>query len=406
MRHVFLLFCLSLASPVVADDDAVKEDLQKLEGRWVQVSVEGDGQKLNSPDDGPSITIAGGTWIESSAAGESPSTFTINAANDPKWIDRSFTLGRGPIILPGIYKLEGDTLTVCMPFPFRGDRSKLNQRPKAFATKPGDPFIITVFKRAPAESSPPIAWPSDWNAAFEKANEQHRMVFVDYFATWCGPCRQMDATVFRDTDVKRRLSDFVLLRVDVDKNAIARKQRVSALPSYVLYDPGQRERFRITGARPAAVFLGAIEEIRLSAPKFIQAAELIDRKEDLDAAFLVGNTYSHLGMTADARDSYEQARKIAERLDKKEAAQVAEALSAFTFAREGNLSRAIKLLKGLAMKPASRETEGLVWLTLGNTYRLAKDSKSAIDAYQHVQSLAVPESNAYKQATAALAQVH
>jgi len=211
----------------------------------------------------------------------------INPAKDPKWIDRSVTLGRGPIILPGIYQLEGNTLTVCMPFPFGGDRSKLNQRPKAFVTKPGDPFIITVFKRAPTESSPSIAWQSDWNAAFQKAKEQHQLVFVDYFATWCGPCRQMDATVFRDAEVKRRLSDFVLLRIDVDKNTVGRLHHVSALPSYVVYDAEERERFRITGALPLDTFSAAVESIRLSAPKFIQAADLLQQNDDLGAAFLV-----------------------------------------------------------------------------------------------------------------------
>src|SRR5438093_9769636 len=81
----------------------------------------------------------------------------------------------------------------------------------------------------------------------------------------------------------------------------------------------ERERFRISGARPLPIFSAAVEEIRLSAPTFVQAAELLEREEDLDAAFLVGSTYSHLGMVTDARDAYGQARKLAERQGKKEA---------------------------------------------------------------------------------------
>jgi len=216
----------------------------------------------------------------------------------------------------------------------------------------------------------------------------------------------MDATVLRDPEVQRRLSDFVLLRIDVDKNLAGRAHRVSVLPSYVVYDPAERERFRIMGARSTAIFSGAVEDIRLSAPKFIQAAELLDQKEDLEAAFLVGNTYSHLGMVTDAREAYAQARRLAERQGKKEAAQMAEALSAFTFAREGNHARAIKLLKNLSAKPANRDTEALIWLTLGNTYRLAKDPHAALDAYQRAQSLASLGSTAYTQATEALAQSH
>ena len=265
-------------------------------------------------------------------------------------------------------------------------------------------FLLCLSSAAASLAAEPPAWQSDWNASFLKAKEQHRLVFVDYFATWCEPCRQMDATVLQDPEVLRRLSDFVLVRIDIDRNKAGRTHRVSALPTYVVYDPAERERFRITGSKPTDLFSTAVETIRLSAPAFIRAADLLDHQKDLDAAFLVGNTYSHLRMTDDARAAYQQARKISEQQGKTESAQMAEVLSAFTFAREENPSRAIKLLKGLAAKPASRENGALIWLTLGNSYHLAKDSKSALDAYQRVLSIAAPESTAYKEATAAITQ--
>ena len=231
------------------------------------------------------------------------------------------------------------------------------------------------------------------------------MVFVDYFATWCGPCRTMDKTVFRDAVVQHRLSDFVLLRVDVDRSTIARAHLVSAFPSYVVYDPAERERFRITGSKPSDLFSAAVEEIRRSAPSFVRASELFDAKEDIEAAFLVGNTYSHLQMTNDARDAYKQARKLSEKKGKAESAQMADVLAAFTFAREDNPARAIKLLQSLANHPVSRDTEAYTWLALGNAYRLSKDSKSALYAYQQAKSIAIPSGTVHKEATAAIDEI-
>ena len=265
-------------------------------------------------------------------------------------------------------------------------------------------FLLCFSSATAGFSGEPSGWQSDWNASFQKAKEQHRLVFVDYFATWCEPCRQMDATVLQDPEVQRRLSDFELVRIDVDRNKAGRTHHVPALPTYVVYDPAERERFRITGSKPTDLFSAAIETIRLSAPAFIRAADLLDHQKDLEAAFLIGNTYSHLRMTDDARAAYQQARKLSEQQGKMESAQMADVLSAFTFAREGNHSRAIKLLKELAARPKSRENEALIWLTLGNSYHLAKDSKAALDAYQRVLSLAAPESSAYKEATAAITQ--
>jgi tetratricopeptide (TPR) repeat protein len=215
----------------------------------------------------------------------------------------------------------------------------------------------------------------------------------------------MDATVFRDAVVRQRLSDFVLLRVDVDRNSSARGRIVAALPSYVVYDPSERERFRITGTKPSDLFSEAVEQIRQSAPSFVRASELFDVKEDIEAAFLVGNTYSHLQLTNEARDAYKQARKLSEQKGKPESAQMADVLSAFTFAREGNPARAIKLLQSLANHPVSRATEAYTWLALGNAYRLSKDSKSALYAYQQAKSIAAPDSTVYKEAADAIAGV-
>jgi len=139
-------------------------------------------------------------------------------------------------------------------------------------------------------------------------------------------------------------------------------------------DPGERERFRLTGAMAPGIFRGAIDDVRKVAPAFLKASDLFESKKDLDAEFLVGNTYAQLGMCDQARDAYKEARKTAEQPAQKGTVQLAEALSAFTFAREGNPSRAIKLLKRLAEKAADRaigsfnkrKTEALIWLTLGN----------------------------------------
>jgi uncharacterized protein (TIGR03067 family) len=213
----------------------------------------------------------------------------------------------------------------------------------------------------------------------------------------------MEATVFRDPEVLRRLSDFILLRVDVDRSAIPRAHRVNAFPAYSLFDAAERERFRLTGAKAPTLFSDAVEQMRLSAPAFVRAADLLDASQETEAAFLVGNTYGELGLTNDARTAYQQARKLAQQRGDKATAQLAEALSAFTFARDGDPSRALTLLRKLADKPVNRDTEALIWLTIGNAQRAALDTQSALDAYEQVLSLASPGSTSYKEASAAKA---
>lgn len=203
-------------------------------------------------------------------------------------------------------------------------------------------------------------WQSDWKTAFRSAREQHRLVFVDYFATWCKPCVEMDAKVFPLPAVQERLAEFVLLRIDADKNNIANVQHVSGFPTYVIYDPGERERFRIGGQLAPDIFIRAVDDVRSVSPKFLSASDLFDQKKDVDAEFLTGNSYSHLGMFDQARDAYARASKSARRRGQPDSAQLADALGAFTFAREGKTDRAIKLLKDLVAKPASDDATAAI----------------------------------------------
>ena len=248
-------------------------------------------------------------------------------------------------------------------------------------------------------------WQPIWQDGFAAAKAQHKLVFVDYFARWCEPCKTMETTVFTDTEVQRRLSQFVLVRIDVDASAIATIHHVYTLPTYVVYDPAERERFRMIGFKAADRFSAALEDIRRSGPSFLKAADLFEAKQDVDASFLVGNTYSHLGLTDDARKAYDAAGKVAGSRGDKRSALLAETLSAFTFSVEGNPQHAVKLLQKILTKAKDPDTSALIWLTLGNAYRSAKDAQSALDAYKHVQSLVGPDTMPYQQATTAMSQL-
>lgn len=268
-------------------------------------------------------------------------------------------------------------------------------------------FVGLMLAAATLHSGEMPVWQTDWNTAFQIAREQHRLVFVDYSAGWCGACHDVEMITFRAPGIMLHLSDFVLLRVDVDVSRIPSSHRLTELPAYVVYDPAERERFRIAG-KGAGSFLTAanLEEIRRAAPALLRAAELLDAKQDLEASFLVANTYSRLKMASRARQAYADARKIADQRGDSAAAQIADVQSALTFAGEGNAPRAIKLLKALTTKPVNRDNEAIIWLTLGRAYDMAKDTRSALDSYVRAQSLAPRDSRTYAEASASIERLH
>jgi thioredoxin 1 len=61
---------------------------------------------------------------------------------------------------------------------------------------------------------------------------------VDFYATWCGPCKAMAPVL---DQVKNELGDSVrILKIDVDKNqTVADKFKIRGVPTFILFKNGQ-----------------------------------------------------------------------------------------------------------------------------------------------------------------------
>ena len=96
-------------------------------------------------------------------------------------------------------------------------------------------------------------------SSFSEIINQDKPILIDFFATWCGPCKAL-APVLKQ--VKDALEDNVsVLKIDIDKNqSLATKLNVRGVPTLILYKNG-KQIWRQSGVVPKEAILKEINTV-------------------------------------------------------------------------------------------------------------------------------------------------
>ncbi len=81
---------------------------------------------------------------------------------------------------------------------------------------------------------------AEWDSVLEQAKAENKIVFVDAYTTWCGPCKQMDKKVFSSKKVGSYFNDkFISVKMDMEKPqgiTMGNKYNVFVYPTLLFID--------------------------------------------------------------------------------------------------------------------------------------------------------------------------
>lgn len=104
----------------------------------------------------------------------------------------------------------------------------------------------------------------DFASALKRAEIEGKLVFLDCYTTWCGPCQMMTKQVFTKDKVGELFNQrFVNIKIDMEKGEgkeLMKKYKIQGFPTLLILDHTGKELYRMLGARYEPQLLKEVNE--------------------------------------------------------------------------------------------------------------------------------------------------
>ncbi len=119
---------------------------------------------------------------------------------------------------------------------------------------------------APLLAQGNVKWEHDYQSALKRAKAEHKVIFMDLWTEWCGPCQYLQKNVFPSAEGQAALAKVVPFSALVQKKdgtpvaegtKLSETFKLNAFPTMVILDADGKELRRQVGAfRTGAEFAG------------------------------------------------------------------------------------------------------------------------------------------------------
>ncbi len=106
----------------------------------------------------------------------------------------------------------------------------------------------------------------NWQEALKLAQAENKLIFLDLYATWCGPCKKLDKNTFPNENVGDFFNkNFINVQLDGEKGEgllLARQYQIKGYPTLLFIDGKGKAVVHTAGYRSPEDFLKMGQEIK------------------------------------------------------------------------------------------------------------------------------------------------
>lgn len=105
-----------------------------------------------------------------------------------------------------------------------------------------------------------------WEEVLATAKEENKEIFVDIYTTWCGPCKQLDKTTFKDVNLAAYINEhFIAFKIDAEHSpdrGLAYAFGIGGYPVMIFFDAHGMQKIQARGFKKPQALLSIAKYAR------------------------------------------------------------------------------------------------------------------------------------------------